>query len=68
MTNIANIHTCTISGENLVLPFVLISGGQLVQLPCNVICCSSVGVLVCINFITIGSCCSALGIVVVECV
>jgi hypothetical protein len=65
MTNIANIHTCTIGCEDLVISVVLVSGGKFVLLPGNMICCCRIGVPICMNSIVVHSFTNTLGVVVV---
>jgi hypothetical protein len=62
ITNIADVHTCTICGVNLICPLVLLMSGQFVQLRREMIRCSCVGIPICIDTIAVHCCCCTLGI------
>jgi hypothetical protein len=38
MTNMFNVHTCTAGGVDLIPAIVLVTYGELLELPCDVIC------------------------------
>ena len=44
VANMLNFHTSTVCSVDAVMPMVLVTGGELVQLPCYVMCCTRVRV------------------------
>jgi hypothetical protein len=55
MTNIVNVHTCTISCNDLIYSLILLFGGVFFYLSNDVICCCRVRVPICVNHIAVHS-------------
>jgi hypothetical protein len=56
LTNMSNVHTCTISGVDLISTIVLLTDGQLVKFSCDVIGRTSVGVPTVVDGVGVHGC------------
>jgi hypothetical protein len=55
MANVANFHSSSICGVNLIAALILVSDGQFLQFTSDVIGHSTIGVPVCVDVVGIGS-------------